>query len=233
VRRLALTLAALLVAAFPTTAGAARAPGESLFSVSSGSIDELVRFRGDPATCAVHGVCGYSGTVHYVFRATLGTAFASAPGQLLPFGFMVGFMQGRGTVTADVAVDGQAGLVPHCADVVTVSSDAFGALLRGRRTTVRLHDSGSFTSGALMAPPAASTLDTHCAGPSDADLEASGATPSRRYATSRFRRRRFDLRFAGTRPFRAGGFAGTARFRVRIRLRREFATSANSSSGRG
>jgi hypothetical protein len=224
VRRIALTLATLLVVvAFPAAVAGARSPGQYFFNVSSGNVDELVRFQGDPASCAAHGVCGYSGTVHYVFRVTTGGALASYPDRGIPSGFVFGFLQGRGTATADVAVDGQMGSVPHCTDAVTLRADAFNALLRGHRTTVALHDAGAFTIGSVTTPPSANTLDTHCAGPSDADLDASGATPSRRYATSRFRRVRFDLRFAGTRPFHAGGFAGTVRFRVRFRLRREAA----------
>jgi len=51
---------------------------------------------------------------------------------------------------------------------------------------------------------------------------AGNAAPSRNYAVSRFRRRRFALVFADTRPFRAGGFQGTVRFRVTFGLVRKF-----------
>jgi hypothetical protein len=223
VRRIALTLAALALVVFPATA--AGAPSASyLLAISSGSVDETVRFQGNPTTCAGHGVCGYAGTLHYVFRTTSGSAFATYPERGGPFGFIFGYMGGRGTTTSDVIVDGGTGATPHCTASTSVKADGFGAGWLGRRATVSLHlDSVSVpgTTGAPPTPAFGDTLYTGCPGPSDGDLAASHATPSRRYATSRFRRPRFDLRFAGTRPLRSGLYTGTVRFRVLIRLRRE------------
>jgi hypothetical protein len=227
VRRIALTLAALVLVAFPATAAGARAPVEFLFTVSSGNIDELVRFQGDPASCAAHGVCGYVGTLHYGFKAKSGYAVAIFPGRGEPLSAAFSFLDGHGTTTADVALDGGSGIVPHCTDAVSNEADGFGASLRGRRTTVFLHPALDSILSSGTSPPGSGmsgfddTLRTHCAGPSDADLAASHASPSRRYSVSRFRRRRFDLVLSGTRPFRAAGFYGTARFRVRFRLARE------------
>lgn len=199
-----------------------RAPRQSLFvyDLRQADIDEVVRFQGDPASCGPPGLCGYSGTIHYNFHGR-GTGAFTAAGRPDPFGLAFGFAVGRGRTSSDVAlVDGAGNTVNRCTDAATFTADGFSGEPGRRRVTIGLHATGTTGSGLGEAQP--DYLDTHCAGPRDRDLIASQAAPSRNYSVSRFRRRRFALIFADTRPFRAGGFQGTVRFRVRFGLVRKF-----------
>ena len=191
-----------------------------VYDVRQADIDEVVRFRGDPATCGPPGLCGYAGTVHYRFHGRGSGAF-TAPGRNGEPGLAFGFAAGRGRTASDVSVaDGAGNPVSRCTDTATFQADGFIGDPGRRRVTVALHSTGMDGFGSGEAQP--DYLDTHCAGPRDRDLISSRAAPSRNYAVSRFRRRRFALVFAGTRPFRAGGFEGTVRFRVTFGLVRKF-----------
>jgi hypothetical protein len=218
-----LALALLLL---PPSTGAqgrsSRAAAASLYvyDVRQADIDEVVRFHGAPATCGPPGLCGYSGIVHYRFHGRGSGAF-TAPGRHGEPGLAFGFAVGGGRTASDVSVaDGAGDPVSRCTDTATFRADGFIGDPGRRRVTVALHATGMDGLGSGEAQP--DYLDTHCAGPRDRDLVSSRAAPSRNYAVSRFRRRRFALVFADTRPFRAGGFEGTVRFRVTFGLVRKF-----------
>jgi hypothetical protein len=189
------------------------------YEIRQANIDELVSFHSDLAACAPAGLCGYAGTVRYAFHGRGFGAFES-PGRrssLPPIVF--GSADGTGRTVSDVAL---AGSTTHCTDVLPIDSDGFEGLFRGRRVTVTLHAAAGQDQTTISTLLDMDYLDTHCPGPRDRDLIASGATPSRSYSISRFRRRRFAIVFADTRPFRAGGFIGTVRFRVTFGLIRRF-----------
>lgn len=214
----------LMLVLLPVTGAHARkahAPRQNAFvyELRQADIDEVVRFEGDPVSCGQVGLCGYTGSVHYNFHGR-GSATFTARGRLDPFGVASGIAVGSGRTSSDVAFADRAGnTVARCTDSATFRADGFVGEPERRRVTIALHQTGTGTFGFDDAQP--DYLDTHCAGPRDRDLIASHAAPSRNYAVSRFRRRRFALIFADTRPFRAGGFQGTVRFRVRFGLVRK------------
>ncbi|MDQ6749285.1 MAG: hypothetical protein M3Z33_00800 [Actinomycetota bacterium] len=222
-------LAAALVLVLPATgapARKARAVPQSLFvyDLRQADIDEVVRFQGDPASCAPSGLCGYAGTVHYNFHGR-GTGAFTAPTSQDPFGLAFGLAVGSGRTSSDVGfVDGAGNRTARCTDTETFKADGFSGAPGRRRVTIALHQTGTTGAdvGVGVGEAQPDYLDTHCAGPRDRDLVAGNAAPSRNYAVSRFRRRRFALVFADTRPFRAGGFQGTVRFRVTFGLVRKF-----------
>jgi hypothetical protein len=214
---------ALALVAIPVSADARPQPTARkayVYDVRQADVDELVRFQGDPATCGASGLCGYAGTVHYSFHGRGAGAFAPA-GRRERFGSVFGLALGSGRTTSDVALaDGAGGPHARCTDTATFRADGFAGQPGRRRVTIALHETGPGTIGFGEAQP--DYLNTHCAGPRDRDMIASHATPSRNYAVSRFRRRRFAIVFADTQPFRAGGFQGTVRFRVTFGLVRKF-----------
>ena len=222
-RRAGILALGLLLLLPPALAPAAqRSPARQrlfVYDLRQADIDEVVHFAGDPATCGRAGLCGYTGTVHYKFHGR-GTGAFTAPDGRHPFGLAFGVAEGSGRTASDVAfVDAAGNPVTRCTDTASFTADGFSGEPGRRRVNIVLHETAGLGIGGEPQPD---YLDTHCAGPRDRDLFASGGAPSRNYSVSRFRRRRFALVFSDTRPFRAGGFQGTVRFRVTFGLVRRF-----------
>jgi len=207
-------------------AGTSGTPEVRAFSARRSDVDVTVRFQGGSVQCP-SGPCTYVGVTHYTFRKrgplALASAFFPQPGRP---GMFLAYVQGRGHTSDEVDVLSSRGdAIAVCHDAVAHQFDGLGGELHRRRSLVTLHPFGSLISlGAPSGVPLDSGADyvsTHCPGPRDSDLASAHIVPSRSYATSRFRRARFSLTLAGTKPFAAGGFVGTVRFRVRFDLARQ------------
>ena len=169
----------------------------------------VVSFHGDPATgCAVHGLCGYSGTVLWTPPATgdveifESTAHRRTSYQISlslygnaglgsnPGGLTNAITQGPGQSCTDAAFTGTSVSLPL------------------RRGQVRLN----------LAQASPSLLQTRCAGPLDADLAAALPSPTATIHSVLHGQMTVDL--VASRGFAAHGFAGTVRSTLKLALGR-------------
>ncbi len=175
----------------------------------------IVQFHGDTAAgCAIHGLCGYSGTVSWTApqNADLTIESSRIGGRthhtfaLFPQASGPGAPSG-GITSAEVtrtSLPGQS-MGTTCADA-TPTQDAFVLAAPG----------GEVQFGLAQASP--SLLATRCAGPRDAVILP--LLPSPRFSVTTVRRGRLTVALTGSRSFAADGFAGTVVSDVVIRLGR-------------
>ena len=226
--RLALAAVALAVLALPPSAAPARPAARAAAGlVFLGGGDGLVRqarrparirgrvvvdFRGDRASgCAVAGSCDLAGRVEYVpartgefLLAEFGGSHAGAAAYL--------FLDG-GRIVAQVERGGD-----RCADARAVD---LGFALR-------------FTEGSRLAFGPADGVDpvaTRCAGPLLEDLRR--ALPHLEVTVRALRSGTDVLDLGGRRAFRGGGFTGTVRSSVAVRLREPSRRSSDTTKGGG
>lgn len=220
--RLTAATVLLLLCGAPGVAGAASGSSTVvLYGTGGGQIvrsypvrvsgEITVDFHGDPATgCAARGVCGDSGWVMWQPPpgGSLETAASRARGHGTTSASLLFTGLGPGpsaaVTTASVSATGPSGTAAQCVDT---APGGWSVPLRPdarRRLVLRL-------SGA----PLTSLLGNRCAGPRDAvalaGLPAAALTPS-------LLRRGGRVTFLATRTFAGGGFAGTTRSTVVIRI---------------
>jgi hypothetical protein len=169
----------------------------------------IVRFHGDPATgCAVHGLCGYSGTVLWtpparggvdIFESTAHrltsyqislSLFSPASSPSVPGGLANAIIQGPGQ---------------SCGDAARTGANINLALSRGR---VRFN----------LAQASPSLLQTRCAGPLDADVASALPSPTATINSTLHGEMTVDLVASGS--FAAHGFAGTVVSTLKLALGR-------------
>jgi hypothetical protein len=202
----AVLLGALVVLCSLVFAGSAGAAETNAvgFDVLDAHLSEVMAFQADGGPgCERAGVCGYSGTVSYVFQHTSdGFAAIVARGHRVS-GF--GFLEVGGLTTATVQGPGGG---PPCTDKVLDRFDSFVVEGNSARPRAVFH-----------SPELGSRfLDTYCAGPRDADVAR--LIPPLPIPAGALRRRSLLVQTSSTQPFRAGPFVGTLSFSAAVRMRR-------------
>jgi hypothetical protein len=206
---------ALLVAAAASSlalvpASAARASsGERVLVYNITRASGFIRADFDGAQndgCERRGVCGYSGTVMYLF----GGKPRSAESFFL-LDKRSGFVGGGNfrTTAATLAKVTIPGSDP-CSDEVDHTADNFQFIRRGSRVTVGFHGAES-DSGADY-------LNTRCPGPGEVDLTFARALPTGTFPLRSFKAHKVVIALSGQKGFTGGGFEGVSKWDVTFTL---------------
>lgn len=230
-------LGALTVAAAAFTPAAASAQTQVLFAGGAGTpISQvmipvrmsgriIVQFHGDAAAgCAIHGLCGYGGTVSWSApqRAAL-EVVRSRVGGHSRYDFVVfpqpsGFDGAIGGITnAEVArtpMSGQS-IGTTCTDAIS-TQQAFELAARDGRVRFSL----------AQASP--SLFGTRCAGPRDDAIIP--ALPAPQMSVARILRGRLAIGLAASHSFSVDGFSGTVLSNLTLRLGRPGRTTGTGST---
>lgn len=200
----ATSLLALAPAGDAFAAGGARV---LVYKIAKASGYIRADFHGDDsAGCRQRGVCGYDGTVEYLFGGKPRSAEA-----FFLLDKRSGFVGGGNFRTtaatlAKVAIPGSG----DCTDNVAHSADNFQFQRRGGKVTVTFHNA--------QADSGPDYLNTRCPGPGEVDLTLANALPTGTFPVSSFKAHTVNILLSGNRTFTGGGFDGVATWRVLFSL---------------
>jgi hypothetical protein len=224
-------VAVAIAAGLPGAPGAVakpRAPSVTIvtYRVLRARLAETVSFRGDGGPqCQRAGLCGYSGSVSYVFdRLRFGIAEMFSGSALLNSSSVV-VLIGRGITRAAVTngVPAQT-TIPLCTDSLVHGVDAIELKPVGRRILASFHN--------LVGIYGPDYLRTRCPGPLELDVAHHETVSARLLPASLLRHRSTRLSWSATRAFHHGGFVGTVSVAIDLKLgdrQRSVCTSTPSS----
>jgi len=198
----AAALSALLLVPAAAAAKAKTHTANYAYRVTKAEGSEVATFQGDgTSTCAGAGLCGTSGTVSYTFtKANGGFALVTVITRGHRHTGLGDFEFGTdGTTSANVV---QAGVAQPCVDTVKHRDDSLDVFVSGSRFELGLHG----LNADLLA---SNYLDTHCAGPTEADMLAARVLPAVEFPLRTLKRHRIDFQIHSNLPFHAGPFTGT------------------------
>ncbi|MDQ3935153.1 MAG: hypothetical protein M3340_11055 [Actinomycetota bacterium] len=224
-RKLSVALIATFTVAIAPAAEGKTRQRQTNFTITSAIGYVRVTFHGDEAAgCRQRGVCAVNGSIKRSYeRPTFGNLLWLRRGTRTLF--LYAFLdEGRGTIAADV---GTAGSPERCVDRLRTGYDRFLLQPRGGRLRFvwrEVAEDGAFIIGGDHeddeVPPEdlfPNPFGTRCPGPELLDLN--GALPTGDIPFRVLRSRRSQIHLTGSRPFAAGGFAGTVDWKLRYGLR--------------
>jgi hypothetical protein len=182
----------------------------------------IVRFHGDPATgCALHGLCGYSGTVMWTPPTTAGVEIVeSVAHRRTSYQISLSSFGGASfpPVVGGLTNESTQGPGQSCIDAARTGANISLPLRRG---VVRFN----------LAQASPSLLRTRCAGPADADVASSLPSPTATIRSTLHGEMTVDLAASGR--FAAHGFSGTVASTLKLRLERPKRPQPLSTSATG
>jgi hypothetical protein len=224
---IALTAAIIGLAVLAPAAGAKGGSSVTPFVITKADAVIRVSFAGNEAAgCRDRGVCGVSGTSTYSFGGKPKEGFLFLQRHRGRTRYAFGYLETAGETVADVAT---AGSPERCVDRVVRGFEQLYFEPHGQRMRFfwRYFPDEDDLEGEdpeLILEDQTDPFDTRCAGPALRDLAVSEALPVADLPFRPFRQHRGTLATTATKPFSAGGFAGTVQWDIRYGIQRAHRT---------